>query len=150
MRYHDFHLSGYEVQKFGAELVLHLVYPSPSSDESHIRFVNVELYHFIHAGGSIITGIEEVPVAEILDQHWDQISYWACQYGGIPHWNRDDRTTYEAKLIADGYRAWNIDSAIGFSGFVIATSILDVTTEYFLTAPTEETLQSRTTHQHDR
>ena len=132
MRYHDFHLSGYEVQKSGAEVVLHLVYdyPPTPSEESHIRFAHVELYHFVHTGGSIIVDIEEVPLSVILDQFWDQILHWACQYGGIPHWNRDDRTPYQAKLIADGYKAWDISSAIGFAGFVIAKSIHDVTNEY--------------------
>ena len=26
MRFHDFHLSGYSVRKFGGEIVLHLIY----------------------------------------------------------------------------------------------------------------------------
>jgi hypothetical protein len=128
MRYHDFHLRGYEVQNFGTEIVLHLVYDYPPTppEESHIRFADVEVYHFIHSGGSIIVGIEEVLVSDILDQFWDKILHWACQHGGIPHWDRDDRASYQAKLIADGYKAWDISSAIGFSGFVIAKSIADV------------------------
>lgn len=132
MRYHDFHLSGYEVQKFGAEIVLHLVYDYPPTpmEESHIRFIHVELYHFVQTGGSIILDIEEVDVSLILDQFWDQILHWACQYGGIPHWDRDDRNTYQAKLVADGYKAWDISSAIGFAGFVIAKSVQDVTNDY--------------------
>lgn len=130
MRCHDFHLSGYEVQKFGAEIVLHLVGLGTQSEESHIRFADVELYHFVHTGGSIITNIDEVPVSYILDQFRDQILHWACQHGGIPHWDRDDRTTYQAKLTKDGYKAWDIGSAIGFAGFVIAKSIHDVTHEH--------------------
>ena len=130
MRYHDFHLSGYEVQKFGSEIVLHLVSSETTSEESHIRFALVGVYHFVHPGGAIITDIEEVPVSKILDQCWDQIFHWAHQPGGVPHWDHDDRATYQAKLMADGYKAWDISSAIGFAGFVIAKSIEDVTHEY--------------------
>src|SRR5437016_11120375 len=118
MRCHDFHLSGYEVRQFGSEIVLHLVYDYPSSprEESHIRFGDVELYHFVHTGGTIIFGIDEVPVSQILDEFWERILYWAKQYGGVPHWDRDDRAGYEQKLEADGLRAWEISSSIGFSG----------------------------------
>lgn len=131
MRCHDFHLSGYDVRQSGDEVVLHLIYdyPPAPTEESHIRFSNVELYHFVHTGGSIISDIEEVPVARILDQFWNQILNWASLHGGVPHWNRDDRSSYQAKLEAAGYKAWDIRSAIGFSGFVIAKSINDVTHE---------------------
>src|SRR5688572_29106532 len=100
MRFHDFHLGGYDVRRFGAEVVLHLVCdlsPTPT-EASHIRFADVELYHFVHTGGSIIFGIDEIPIAQVLDQFWNQILHWAHQHGGIPHWDRDDRTTYQAKL----------------------------------------------------
>ena len=62
MRCHDFHLSGYDVAKFGSELVLHLDWPGDSRDQSHIRFSDVALYHFVHTGGTIIFGIDEVPI----------------------------------------------------------------------------------------
>ena len=113
MRCHDFHLSGYDVRQSGDEVVLHLIYdyPPAPTEESHISH------------------IEEVPVARILDQFWNQILNWASLHGGVPHWNRDDRSSYQAKLEAAGYKAWDIRSAIGFSGFVIAKSINDVTHE---------------------
>ena len=132
MRCHDYHLSGYDVRRFGAELVLHLVYDYPSSprEESHIRFSDVELYHFIHTGGTIIFDIDEVPLSQILDEFWDRILHWAHQHGGVPHWNRDDRPSYQAKLEKDGYQAWDISSSIGFTGFVIAKSIEDVTDQF--------------------
>ncbi len=136
MRCHDFHLTGYEVRRFGAEIVLHLVddYPPRPREESHIRFADVELYHFVHTGGTIIFGVEEVPLAEILDRFWDRILQWVHQHGGIDHWDRDDRLTYQAKLEADSYKAWEISSSIGFSGFVIAKAAEDVTHEYTPTA----------------
>jgi hypothetical protein len=136
MRCHDFHLSGYEVRQFGREIVLHLVYDYPSSprEESHIRFAEVELYHFVHAGGTIIFGIDETPVSQILNEFWERIIYWAKQHGGVPHWDGDDRASYQGKIEAGGYKAWDISSSIGFAGFVIAKSIADVTDEFTQTA----------------
>jgi hypothetical protein len=136
VRCHDFHLSGYDVRRFGAEVVLHLVYDYASSprEESHIQFTDVELYHFVHTGGTIIFGIDEVPVSQILDEFWERILHWAEQYGGVPHWDRDDRASYQQKLEADGLRAWEISSSVAFAGFVIATSIGDVTDRFTPTA----------------
>jgi hypothetical protein len=130
VRFHDFHLSGYDVRQFGAEVVLHLEWPGDSPEQSHIRFSDVELYHFVHTGGTIIFGIEEVALSQILDQSWECILHWAKQHGGVPHWDRDDRASYQAKLEAEGYKAWDISSSMGFEGFVIAKSIQDVTGEY--------------------
>lgn len=135
MRCRDFHLRGYEVRQFGSEIVLHLVYdyPPDPSEESHIRFVDVELYHFVHTGGSIIFGIDEVPVSEILDEFWERILHWARQQGGVPHWDGDDRATYQQKLEAGGLRGWEISSSIGFSGFIIAKTVEDITDRFTLT-----------------
>ncbi len=112
MRFHDFHLSGYDVRQFGAEVVLHLVSPRQGPEESHIRFTDVELYHFVHVGGTIIFGIDEVPVSQILDEFWERILRWAQQHGGVPHWDQDDRASYQAKIEADGYKAWDISSSM--------------------------------------
>jgi hypothetical protein len=136
VRCHDFHLTGYEVRQSGAEILLHLAddwRPNPA-EESHIRFADVELYHFVHTGGTIIFGIDEVPLSQILDQFWERILHWAKQHGGVPHWDRDDRASYQAKLEAGGYKTWEISSSIGFEGFVIAKSVQDVTGEYTSTA----------------
>ncbi|MEP6822407.1 MAG: hypothetical protein ABI946_08665 [Chthoniobacterales bacterium] len=132
MRYHDFHLTGYEVRQFGAEIVLHLLddYPPRPAEQSHIRFGGVELYHFVHTGGAIIFGVDEVPVSQILDEFWERILHWAKQYGGVPHWDGDDRASYQQKVEADGLRAWEVSSSIGFSGFVIAKAIEDVTDQF--------------------
>jgi hypothetical protein len=136
VRCHDFHLRGYEVREFGAEIILHLVddYPPRPAEESHIRFAGVELYHFVHSGGTIIFGIDEVSLSQILHQHWENILHWATGRGGVPHWDRDDRASYQTKLATDDYKAWEISSSIGFEGFVIAKSIEDVTDQFTQTA----------------
>ena len=131
MRYHDFQLSGYDVRQFGAEIVLHL---ELAGEQSHIRFADIELYDFTHTGGTIIFGIEEIPVSQILDQFWERILHSAQEVGGVPHWDHDDRHSYQRKLEADGLRAWEISSSIGFTGFVIAKSIEDVTDKFAKTA----------------
>jgi hypothetical protein len=135
MRYHDFYLTGYSVRRFGAEIVLHLLYkyPPKPEEESHIKFVDVELYHFVHTGSAIIIDILEIPLTEIFDRFWDRMAQWYRQHGGISHWD-DDRATYQTALEAESYKAWEIGSAIGFGGFIIATAIEDVTHEYTRTA----------------
>src|SRR5438477_11163994 len=107
MHYHDFHLKGYSVRRFGAEIVLHLLdkYPPRPEEGSHIKFSDVEIYHFLHTGGSIIFGIDEVPLPQMLDQIWDRLLALGHQHGGIDHWDRDDRATYQAKLEAESYKA---------------------------------------------
>jgi hypothetical protein len=136
VRYHDFHLSGYDVRRFGAEITLHLIYENSSTlrEESHIRFSDVGLYHFVHTGSTIILGIDEVPLSAIIEQFWDRISEWTRQHGGVRHFQNDTPATFDAKLAADRYKAWDISSSIGFAGFVIAESISDVTDEFTPTA----------------
>jgi hypothetical protein len=135
MRYHDFHLKGYSVRRFGAEIVLHLLYkyPPKPEEESHIKFSDVEIYHFVHTGGAIILDIAETPLGQILDQFWDRMVEWYHWHGGIHHWD-DDRARYQARLEEDSFKAWDIGSAIGFGGFVIAKTIEEVTHEYTRTA----------------
>jgi hypothetical protein len=78
MRFHDFHLSGYSVRKFGGEVVLHLIYDYPAQppEESHIRFGDVEFYHFVHTGGAIILDIAEISLSDLL-----VVSGIGCQSG---------------------------------------------------------------------
>src|SRR2546423_13034599 len=129
MRYHDFHLKGYSVRQFGAEIVLHLLYsyPPKPEEESHISFRDVAFYHFVHTGSAIILDIAETPLGEILDRFGGRMSEWDRQHG-ITGWV-DDRTKYQAALRSESLRAWEIASAIGFGGFVIAKTIEDVTHE---------------------
>ncbi len=130
MRFHDFHLSGYSVCKFGGEIVLHLIYDYPPQppEESHIRLGDVEFYHFVHTGGAIILDIAEVPLSDFLDRFWDCMAEWDRQHG-ISHWH-DDRAKYQATLESDSLKAWEIASAVGFAGVVVARTIEDITREY--------------------
>jgi hypothetical protein len=134
MRFHDFHLSGYSVRNFGGEIVLHLIYDYPPQppEQSHIRFTDVDFYHFIHTGGAILLDIAEIPLSDFLDQFWDRMSEWDRQHG-ISRWH-EDRARYQAALQSESLRAWEIASAVGFAGVVIAKTIEDVTAEYHETS----------------
>ncbi len=111
VRYHDFHLTGYSVRKYGSELVLHLELPLGGDEQSHVRFADVEAYHFVHTGGAIIVDILEVPLSELLDSVWDQLAERWRLHGAIPHWD-DDRMRYQAALEAESYHAWDIGSEL--------------------------------------
>jgi hypothetical protein len=121
VRFHDFHLSGYEVADFGGTIVLDLVYDYADQprETSHIRFSDVAAYHFIHTGGAIILDIAEVPLSEFVKRIGDQLAEWCRLHGGFVHWS-DDREKYIETLDHEGYHSWTIDSAVGFEGFVIA------------------------------
>jgi hypothetical protein len=90
--------------------------------------VNVALYHFIHTGAAIIIDILEIPLGQILDQFWAHIEEWHHRHG-VALW-RDDRSAYQGALESEGYKAWEINSAVGFGGFVIAKAIEDITREH--------------------
>jgi hypothetical protein len=130
VRFHDFHLESYTVSRFGADITLHLVYDDADQrrETSVIRFSDVEAYHFVHTGGAIITDIAVIPVAELLGRVGDQLAEWQRLHGGYSHW-RDTPSAYAAALHQQGYRAWTIDSAIGFAGFVIGRAAEEVERE---------------------
>ena len=127
MRYHDFHVEGYAVTKFGGEIDFNLVwdYPNQPFERSRIRFSDVAAYHFIHTGGAIITEITEVPLPSLFDKYGEQISEWWRLHGGFRHW-KVERAEYVETLKQKGYSAWLIESAIGFEGFVIAQSVGEI------------------------
>ena len=139
MRFHDFHLSGYSVRDFGGEIVLHLIYDYPPQppEESHIRFGDVEFYHFVHTGGAIILDIAEIPLSEFITRFADRLAEWDRQHG-VSRWH-SDRTRHQAALASESFRAWEISSAVGFAGVVIAKTIEDVTREYH--QPSNQSLQ---------
>lgn len=124
MQYHDFHLTGYTVSDFGRTISLHLVYDYAGQPkrESIIGFVDVAAYRFIHTGGAIITDIREESLASLLTKEGSEMTENWRMHGGYSHWH-DDVNIYRAKLEAEGYRAWLIESAIGFEGFVVAKSV---------------------------
>lgn len=125
MRFHDFHLAGYEVGEFGTRIVLQLVRDNPGAprQESFIEFSDVAAYHFIHTGRAIITDIREVALADLLRDVGETLTECWREHGGYLHWS-DDREAYRAALESRGYQAWNLASAVGFAGFVIAKSVV--------------------------
>lgn len=129
MRYHDFHLRGYEVGNCGASITLDLVsdYPDREKEESAIEFSDVLAYRFIHTGGAIIVDILEIPIGVFLAKHEVELARWAHQHG-LGHW-QDNTKVFQDKLEATGYRAWEIDSAIGFEGLVIAKGVRQLPNE---------------------
>ncbi len=124
MRFHDHHLAAYVVGEFGKTITLHLEFAPPGlpRQESTIEFSDVAAYQFIHTGGAIIADIREVPLADLLRDIGESLAECWREHGGYVHWN-DDREAYRASLEAKGYRAWNLTSAVGFAGFVIARKI---------------------------
>jgi hypothetical protein len=121
MQLHDFRLAGYSVLAGGSRVTLHLEYgyPGQPREESHIEFGDVAAYHFVHTGEAVITDIEEVPLADLLDSVGGRLAEWWRRHGALRHWS-DDRGAYLAALEAGGYRSWEISSSVGFEGFVIA------------------------------
>ena len=65
------------------------------------------------------------------------MSQWDRQHG-ISRWD-DDRAKYQAALESDSLRVWEIASAVGFAGVVVAKTIQDVTSEYH--HPSNKSLQ---------
>jgi len=78
MRYHDFHLAGYEVRDYGSPIALHLVYdyPGQPKEESLIEFSEVGAYHFVHTGGAIITDLAELPISDLLERVGEELTGW--------------------------------------------------------------------------
>jgi len=124
MRFHDYHLAGYVVSEFGSSITLHLEHDPPGlpREVSFIEFSDVAAYHFIHTGGAIIADIREVPLADLLRDVGESLSECWREHGGYLYWD-DDREAYRASLESKGYRAWNLTSAVGFAGFVVAKGI---------------------------
>ena len=125
MRYHDFHLTGYTVSDFGGTIVLDLECdrPDQTKETSRIKFSDVAAYHFVHTGGAIINEIDEIRVPQLLEKVGGQLAEWNRMHG-LLYWDKD-REQYAATLKEKGYRAWTIESAVGFEGFVIAKSVGD-------------------------
>ena len=123
MRYHDYHLDRYEVSDRGQTITLHLVYgyPGQETDYSCIRFVGVALYSFVHTQNAIITDISEVSIPELLSEYRAEVDEWNRMYG-LKHW-KDSVDSYGTKLQDERCRAWYLESAIGFHGFVVAQAV---------------------------
>lgn len=125
MRFHDYHLSKYEVSDYGETVTFHLIfdYSWQEKDESRISFTGVALYHFIHVSTAIILDIEEISIADLLKEWGGEIAEWNRLYG-VGLW-KDSLQNYNLKLQSEGYKAWRIESSIGFYGFVIAKAVVN-------------------------
>jgi hypothetical protein len=123
MRYHDFHLQGYVVKDEGKTIALNLVYDYEGTEKelSCITFSDVTLYDFNHTTGAIITGIEEFDILSLVKDKWQDLQHWSKWYG-ISHWH-DDQEQFSKNLKSNKYKVWEITSAIGFYGFVIAKKV---------------------------
>ncbi|MFT5445993.1 MAG: hypothetical protein ACI9DC_001155 [Gammaproteobacteria bacterium] len=120
MRHHDFHLEGYEVSDHGKKILLrlHSSLDNPKPETSLSRFSDVAMYDFEHTDGAIITNIKEVELGKTLAESEVMFRAQAAQ-SGLRDW-KADFSGYKRYLEDAGYKAWHIDSAIGFSGLVIA------------------------------
>ena len=122
MKYHDYHIDKYEISDRGETVTFHLVYgyAGEETDSSRITFSEVSQYNFIHTDNAIITDIYEINLPDLINEISTEIIEWNRMYR-VKMWE-DDPKTYGNKLKSLGYKAWRIESAIGFYGFVIAKS----------------------------
>ena len=123
MKFHDYHLESYKVSERGEKIEFDLVYgyPGEETDDSKIAFTGVALYNFINCSGTIITDIEEVSLKEFILSKEKELAEWNRMYG-VKYW-QSDIAIYIEKLSALELRVWEITSAIGFYGFVIAKEV---------------------------
>jgi hypothetical protein len=76
---------------------------------------------FVHTQPAIITDIEEIAVAELIDEVKDDLGEFNRMFG-IWGWDKS-MAEYKARLITEGFKAWSIDAAIGFSGYVVGRDV---------------------------
>jgi len=124
MRFHDYHLKGYSVLDSGSRIVLNLAYDYPGTErqESVVVFEDVACYHFKHTASAILTDLEEVNLDALVAEEAVLLASLAHDHG-LAHW-KTDAGQYSETLRNLGMRAWRLESAIGFSGFVIAGNVV--------------------------
>lgn len=123
MRFHDYKLQSYSVLDSGAQIVFELVYDYPGVEKrySRISFSEVACYSFKHTAGAIINDIEEIELDRLVREESKLLESFAREHG-LTYWETDT-AQYLAALRSRKMRAWRIDSAIGFSGFVIGRDV---------------------------
>ena len=123
MRFHDYHLIGYEVRERGETVALDLLFDYPEREKlkSRITFHNVAIHNFTHTDSAIIFDIEELSVSALFKEVGGAIAGWAKSQS-VRGWS-SDLMHYEQYLGSNGYKAWRIESAIGFYGFVVAKTV---------------------------
>jgi hypothetical protein len=123
MKYHDYHLDSYEVFDRGESITFNLVYgySGEETDKSTVNFKGVSLYHIINTSGAIITDIVEISLESLLSEVSNEITEWSRMYR-IRNW-KSAIASYLLHLQSNSFKAWEITSAIGFYGFIIAKEI---------------------------
>lgn len=123
VRFHDYHLRGYSVLDRGERIVLDLIYDYPSSAkcESRIEFDGVVCYDFTQTTGAIITDIYEVDLKALVSEESALLISFA-HWHAPAHWESGSEE-YASALTAKGKKAWRLESAIGFAGFVIDNEV---------------------------
>jgi hypothetical protein len=119
---HDWRLTSYSVRDDGTRIMLHLLwnYPGQKRREHDIHFSGVGAYRFIHGDGSILSDVDEAPIAAFIRNEDEFIRRTAGEIG-LRHWP-GDICAYRDFLETAGFRYWTIGSATGFRGFVVAQS----------------------------
>ena len=123
MKFHDYHWESYKVSERGERIELNLVYgyPGEETDDSQITFNGVALYHFIHCHGAIITDIEQIPLKGFVLSMEKELTEWNRMHG-LKYW-QSDVEGYIKKLNSMELQVWEITSAIGIYGFIIAKEV---------------------------
>jgi hypothetical protein len=126
MRAHDNHIVGYEVDGRGRRIILHtentyVPEPHPRLD---VVFAGVELFQFRYADlVSILTEITEIPLREALERTTDEFAAGHHLCGWPAGWSLEParKEARLRELAAAGARFFEIGSAIGFEGWVVAS-----------------------------
>jgi hypothetical protein len=123
--FHDYHLTGYEVDGQRRELRLTLAWLYPEDPETRapeqVIFCGVEDYFFEHdLGVNIVYSIEEVPLLGHL-QDCEQQFQSSKKWGWPRFWTGEVSKTME-QLSAKGAKCFELSSSYGLSGWIVAVS----------------------------
>ena len=124
--YHDYHLTGYEVDGQLQELRMQLAWqypddPVPRPSET-VVFKGVEDYFLEHdLGINIVYGVEEVSLSAHLEACAAQF-HESSKLGWPRFWRGDVSKTMEY-LGAKGTKCFALSSSYGLSGWVVAKGV---------------------------
>ena len=126
MRVHDYHLRDVLVYDRGTRIVMTLSwdYPGQSRPPSVVEFSGVVCYRFSQTGGAIISGIEEMSSEEVVRDEQEFIVSVA-RADGLKCLN-GTFAAFMRELEANKIRAFRIESAVGFTGFILASDLKDL------------------------
>jgi hypothetical protein len=126
MLVHDYHLRELAVLDHGSRIVITLSwdYPGDPRPLSVVEFTGVICYRFSQTSGAVITAIEEMSSEEVARDEQEFIVSVA-RTDGLRFWNGTFAGFFR-DLRANRVRAFRIESAVGFSGFVLAEDLIDL------------------------